>query len=42
MGDLGFEQSNDGLCQRVVVRVADVADGRIDAGLGQPLAVANR
>ena len=37
----GFVEPTDGLGQRVVVAVALAADRRLDAGLGQPLAVAD-
>lgn len=33
---------DDGLRERVVVRIARAADGPLDAGLGQPLGVVNR
>ena len=38
----GLEQADDGLGERVVVGVADAADRGLDAGLGQPLGVADR
>jgi len=38
---LGLEESDDGLGQRVVVGVADAADRSVDAGLGEPLGVAD-
>jgi hypothetical protein len=41
MDDLGLVKSVDGFGQSVVVAVADAADGRFNARLGQPLAVAN-
>ena len=37
--DLGLEQPDHALGERVVVRVADAADGGIDTGLGEPLGV---
>ena len=40
--DLGLAQPVDGLVQRVVVAVAGAAHRRLDAGLGQSLAVADR
>jgi len=40
--DLGLEQSDDRLGQRVVVRVPSTADRRLDPGLGQALRVADR
>ena len=42
VNDLGLEQSDDRLGQRVVVRIADAADRRLDAGLLQALSVTNR
>jgi len=42
VNDLGLEQSDDRLGQRVVVRVADAADRRLAAGLLQALSVTNR
>ena len=36
---LGLVEAVDGLGQRVVVAVADTADGRLDAGFGQALGV---
>ena len=39
MDDLGLEQAVDRLGERVVVAVADAADGGLDASLGQPLGV---
>jgi len=42
VNDLGLEQSDDRLGERVVVRVADAADRRLDAGLLQALSVTNR
>jgi len=42
MDHLGFEQAVDRLGQRVVLAVADAADGRLDARLRQPLGVADR
>jgi hypothetical protein len=38
----GFEQAVDGFGERIVITVADAADGWLDAGLKQALAVANR
>src|SRR5437870_5497430 len=40
--DLGLEQSDDGLRQRVVVRIAGTTDRRLNPGLGQALRVADR
>jgi hypothetical protein len=37
--DLGLVEAVDGLGQRVVVAVADAADGRLDPGFGRPLGV---
>src|SRR5262245_37229345 len=42
VNDLGLEQSDDRLGQRVVVRVAYAADRRLDASLLQALSVTNR
>ena len=42
LNDLGLEQSDDRLGEGVVVRVADAADRRLDAGLLQALSVTNR
>src|SRR5262247_1811380 len=42
VNDLGLEQSDDRLGEGVVVRVADAADRRLDAGLLQALSVTNR
>ena len=39
--DLSFEEAVDRLGQRVVVAVVDAAHGWFDAGLAQPLGVAN-
>lgn len=39
MDDLGLVKTVDGLCEGVVVAVADAADRRLDAGLGEPLGV---
>ena len=38
---LGLEQTDDRLGQGVVIRVANTADGRLDARFGQPLGVAD-
>lgn len=38
----GLEQADDGLGQRVIVRVTDAADGGLDGRLGQSLGVADR
>ena len=40
--DLGFEQADDALGERAVVRVTDAADGRVDAGVGQAFGVLDR
>lgn len=37
--DLGFEQADDAFGESIVVRVADAADGRVDAGVGQAFGV---
>src|SRR5262249_41944937 len=42
VNDLGLEQSDDRLREGVVVRVADAAHRRLDAGLLQALSVTNR
>src|SRR5262245_7539994 len=42
VNDLGLEQSDDRLSESIVVRVADAADRRLDAGLLQALSVTNR
>src|SRR5262245_47276691 len=42
VNDLGLEQSDDRLGEGVVVRVADAAVRRLDAGLLQALSVADR
>src|SRR5262245_50262609 len=42
VNDLGLEQSDDRLGQRVVIRVADAADRWLDARLFQALSVTNR
>ena len=42
MDHLGFVEAVDRLGESVVVAVADAADGRLDAGLGEPLGVADR
>ena len=42
MDHLGLEQTVDRLGERVVVRVADAADGWLDAGLGEALGVFDR
>jgi hypothetical protein len=39
---LGLEQADDGLGEGIIVAVADTADGRLDAGLGQVLGIADR
>lgn len=39
--DLGLEQSDHALGEGIVMAVADAADGRLDAGLRQPLRVAD-
>ena len=40
--DLGLEESDDGLGERIVVRVVLAAHGRFDSGHSQPLRVADR
>ncbi len=40
--DLGLVEPVDGLCQRIVIAVADAADRGLDAGLGQALGVLDR
>ena len=42
MDDLGFVESDDGFGERVVVRVADATDRRLDACFLQPLRVPDR
>src|SRR5262245_62865383 len=42
VNDLGLEQSDDRLGEGVVVRVADAADRRLDAGLLQALSFRTR
>src|SRR5215471_14916539 len=42
VNDLGLEQPDDRLGEGIVVRVADAADRRLDAGLLQALSVTNR
>ena len=42
VNDFGLVQADDGLGQRVVVGIPDAAYRRLDAGLRQPLGVANR
>ena len=42
MDHLGLVEAVDGLGERVVVAVADAADRRLDAGLGQALGVLDR
>src|SRR5262245_66216887 len=42
VNDLGLEQSDDRLSESIVVRVADAADRRLDAGRRQALSVTNR
>ena len=39
---LRLEEPDDRLGQGIVIRIADAADRRFDAGLGQALGVANR
>lgn len=39
---LGLEEADDRLRERVVVGVADRADGALDTGLGEPISVADR
>ena len=40
--DLGLEQADHCSGERVVVRISHTADRRLDAGLGEPLAVFDR
>ena len=40
--DLGFEQADDALGQRIVVRISDAADGAFEPRLGEPVGVADR
>ena len=42
MDDLGFVKAIDGLCQSVVIAVADAADRGFDAGLSKLFAVSDR
>jgi len=42
MDDFGLEQTDDRFGKGVVVAVADAADRRLDAGIGQPFAVLDR
>ena len=42
MDDLSLVESVDRFGQRVVVRVANAADGRLDPGFGEPLGVLDR
>ena len=42
MDDLGFVEAVDRLCESIVKGVADAADGRLDAGLGEALGVFDR
>jgi len=42
MDDLGLVEAVDGLGQGVVIAVADTADRRLDAGLGEALRVLDR
>ena len=42
MDDLGLVEAVDGLGQGVVIAVADTADRRLDAGLGEALGVLDR
>ena len=37
--DLGFEQSDDGFGQCVVVAVSDSSDRHVDSGFGEPIAL---
>ena len=39
---LGLVEAVDRLSERIVIRVADAADGRFDAGIDEPLGVAQR
>jgi len=41
MDYLGLVETVDGLGQRVVVGIADAADGRLDPGFGEALGVAD-
>ena len=40
--EFGLVEAVDSFGQRVVVRIADAADGRLDAGLGQALGIFDR
>ena len=42
MNDLGFVEAVDGFGQRVVVRVADAADRRLDPGFGEAFCIFDR
>ncbi len=42
MDQLGLVEAVDGLGERVVIAVADAADRRLDAGLGQAFGVFDR
>ncbi len=42
MDQLGLVEAVDGLGERVVIAVANAADGRLDAGFGQALGVFDR
>ena len=42
MDDLGLEQADHRFGERVVVGISHTADRRLDAGLGEPLAVFDR
>jgi hypothetical protein len=42
MDHFGLVEAVDGLGQRVVVGIADAADGRFDPGFGEVLGVADR
>ena len=41
-GHLGLVEADDGFSQSVIVRVAWVADGRLNTRLGEPLGVTDR
>jgi len=42
VNDLSLVKAVDGLGERVVVGIADAADGGLDAGLGQALGIFDR
>jgi hypothetical protein len=41
MDHLGLEQADDGLGERVVIRISDAADGGFDPGLKQAVRIPN-